>query len=124
MSRSLPLAVLTGRSCGGTMNRDELLQRQGEQGGARLKFIIALVAFAIVIYVGYMYIPVAYDAYYFKDVMQNTVDMAAAQGRDTSWATDQLKKTETDNHVPSKPIIAPPRKAHRIQACVQVTPPN
>src|SRR5438445_12670732 len=93
----------------GTMNRDELLQR-GEQGGARLKFIIALVAFAIVIYAGYMYIPVAYDAYYFKDVMKNTVDMAAAQGRDTSWLTDQLKKTETDYHVPANAIIAPAQK--------------
>src|SRR2546429_3991528 len=122
MIRSLPLAVLTGRSCGGTMNRDELLQR-GEQGGARLKFIIALVAFAIVIYVGYMYIPVAYDAYYFKDVMQNTVDMAAAQGRDISWVTDQLKKTENDYHVPANAIIAPAQKDNRIEVRVQFTRP-
>ena len=105
------------------MNRHEGLQRQSEQGGARMKFIIALVAFAIVIYVGYMYIPVAYDAYYFKDVMQNTVDMAAAQGRDTSWVTDQLKKTETDYHVPANAIIAPAQKDNRIEVRVQFTRP-
>ena len=123
MIRSLPLAVLTQRSCGETMKRDELLQRQGEQGGARLKFIIAMVVFALVIYVGYMYIPVAVDAYYFKDVMQNTVDMAAAQGRDTSWLTDQIKKSETDYHVPANAIIAPAQKDNRIEVRVQFTRP-
>ena|SRR5260370_9638072 len=105
------------------MKRDELLQRQGEQGGARLKFIIALLAFAIVIYVGYMYIPVAVDAYYFKDVMQNTVDMAAAQGRDISWVTDQLKKSETEYHVPANAMITPVQKDNRIEVRVQFTRP-
>src|SRR5437016_9690175 len=43
MIRSLPLAVLTRKSGGETMNKEELLQRQGEEGGARLKFIIVVV---------------------------------------------------------------------------------
>ena len=122
MIRSLPLAVLTGRSCGGTMNRDELLQR-GEQGGARLKFIIALVAFAIVIYVGYMYIPVAFDAYYFKDVMQNKVDVAVTQGYEASWVRDQLVKSGPEYHVPSNAIISPAQKDNRVEVRVQFTRP-
>src|SRR5439155_5458724 len=104
--RSLTLAVLTQRSCGETMKGDELLQREGEQGGARLKFIIAMVVFALVIYVGYMYIPVAVDAYYFKDVMQNKVDVAVTQGYDASWVRDQLVKSEAEYHVPSNAIMS------------------
>src|SRR5436853_4441257 len=105
MIRSLPLAVLTQRSCGETMKRDKLLQKQGEQGGARLKFIIAMVLFALVIYVGYMYVPVAVDAYYFKDVMQNNVDVAVTQGYEASGVREQPGKSEADYLDPSDGII-------------------
>src|SRR2546430_17697983 len=88
-----------------------------------MKFIIAMVTIEIVIYVVYMYIPDAYDVYYFKDVMKNTIDMGAAQGRDTSWVPDQLKKTETDYHVPANAIIAPAQKDNRIEVRVQFTRP-
>src|SRR6266849_733990 len=121
MIRSLPLAVLTRKSGGEIMNRDELLQRQGEQGGARLKFIIAMVVFALVIYVGYMYIPVAFDAYYFKDIMQNKVDVAVTQGYEASWVRDQLVKSEAEYHVPSNATITPAQKDNRIEVRVQFT---
>ena len=105
------------------MNKNELLQRQGEQGGARLKFIIAMVVFALVIYVGYMYIPVAVDAYYFKDVMQNKVDVAVTQGYDASWVRDQLVKSEAEYHVPSNAIISPAKGEPRGSARA-VHPPD
>ena len=62
------------------MNHQTLLHNRGERGDARLKFIIFLAIVVIVGYAGYMYIPVAIDAYYFKDAMQNKVNLAAAQG--------------------------------------------
>ena len=123
MIRSLPLAVLKQRSYGETMNRDELLQRQGEQGGARLKFIIVMVVFVLLIYVGYMYIPIAFDAYYFKDVMQNKVDVAVTQGYEASWVRDQLVKSEAEYHVPSNAVITPAQKDNRVEVRVQFTRP-
>jgi hypothetical protein len=94
-----------------------------ERGGARLKFIIAMTVFAVVVYVGYMYVPVAVDAYYFKDVMQNTVNLAATQGYETNWITDQLSKGKAEYHVPPEAIISPARQDNQMQVRVQFTRP-
>src|SRR2546425_11188717 len=107
----------------GTMNSAELLNKQSEHGGARLKFTIAMVVFALVIYVGYMYIPVAVDSYYFKDVMQNKVDLAAAQGYDSSWVKDQLTKLGPDYHVPPDAVITAGQKENRLEVRVQFIRP-
>ncbi len=105
------------------MNKDRMLKKQGERGGARLKFIIAVVAFAVVVYVGYLYMPVAMDAYYLKDMMQNKVDMAATQGFETAWVKDQLDKSKAEYHVPPEAIITPARNDNRIEVRVQFTRP-
>ena len=106
------------------MNKDRMLKKQGERGGARLKFIIAVAVFAVVVYVGYLYIPVAIDAYYLKDVMQNKVDLAATQGYETAWVKDQLDKSKAEYHVPPEAIITPARSDdNRIQVRVQYTRP-
>src|SRR5260370_10033349 len=97
--------------------------KSNERGGARLKFVIAIAVFAIVIYVGYMYIPVAVDAYYFKDVMQNKVDVAVTQGYEASWVRDQLVKSGAEYHVPSNAIITPAQKNNRVEVRVQFTRP-
>ena len=94
-----------------------------ERGGARLKFIIAITVFAVVVYVGYLYIPVAVDAYSFKDVMQNKVDLAATQGYETTWVTDQLIKSKPEYHVPENAIISPTRQDNQMQVRVQFTRP-
>jgi hypothetical protein len=94
-----------------------------ERGGARLKFIIAITVFALVVYVGYLYVPVAVDAYYFKDVMQNKVDMAATQGYETAWVTDQLSKSKAEYHVPPEAIITPARQDNQMQVRVQFARP-
>jgi hypothetical protein len=105
------------------MNKDRMLKKQGERGGARLKFIIAVVVFAVVVYVGYLYMPVAMDAYYLKDMMQNKVDMAATQGFETAWVKDQLDKSKAEYHVPPEAIITPARNDNRIEVRVQFTRP-
>jgi hypothetical protein len=94
-----------------------------EQGGARLKFIIFMAVFGLILYVGYMYIPVAIDAYYFKDVMQNKVDMAVAQGYDGNWVREQLAKSSPEYHVPPDAVITPSTKENRILVRVQFARP-
>ena len=106
-----------------TMNESFVGTKRSQQGGARLKLIIFLAVFALVVYVGYLYVPVAIDAYYFKDIMQNRVDLAATQGYDTSWVTDQLKKSGAEYHVPTDAIITSAQKESRIEAHVQFTRP-
>ena len=96
---------------------------QNEQGGARLKFIAFIAVFAVILYVGYMYIPVAIDAYYFKDVMQNKVDLAVAQGYDGNWVRDQLAKSGPEYHVPAEAIITPSTKDNRVVVRVQFIRP-
>src|SRR6266513_1663221 len=97
------------------MNQSFFDTRRNERGGARAKFIIAITVFVIVIYAGYMYVPVALDSYYFKDLMQNKVDMAAAQGKNAEWARDQIVKSEPENHVPADAVITPTEQDNRIQ---------
>ena len=94
-----------------------------ERGGARLKFIIAITVFAAVAYTGYLYVPVAVDAYYFKDVMQNKVDLAASQGYEAAWIADQLNKSKAEYHVPQEAIITPGRNDQRMEVRVQFTRP-
>ena len=105
------------------MNKDRMLKQQGERGGARLKFIIAIVAFAVVVYAGYLYLPVALDTYYLKDLMQNKVDLAATQGYETAWVTDQLSKSKAEYHVPPEAIITPARQDNQMQVRVQFIRP-
>jgi hypothetical protein len=94
-----------------------------ERGGARLKFIIAMTIFAVVVYVGYMYVPIAVDAYYFKDAMQNKVNQAAVQGYETTWVTEQLEKSKPEFHVPPEAIITPGRNDTQMTVRVQFTRP-
>jgi hypothetical protein len=105
------------------MKQRVLFAIKGERGGARLKFIIAIAIIAAVLYTGYVYVPVAYEAYQFKDVMQNKVDMAATQGYETGWVKDQISKIAPDYHVPSDAIISPSQHDSRVELRVQFTRP-
>ncbi|HVS81484.1 MAG TPA: hypothetical protein VHE60_07100 [Pyrinomonadaceae bacterium] len=105
------------------MNQQFLFAKQNEQGGARLKFVIAIAVFAIVLYTGYVYVPVAYEAYQFKDVMQNKVDLASTQGYEVGWVKDQLIKSGPDYHVPPDAVITPTQRDNRVEVHVQFTRP-
>jgi len=97
--------------------------RSNERGGATLKFVITVAVLAIVGYVGYLYIPVAYHAYLWKDLMQHYADVASAQGYQPGWAGDQLLKSEAEYEVPSNAIITPAIREQRIEIRVQYTQP-
>ncbi len=97
--------------------------RHGEQGGARLKFLIVVLILCIVAYAGYLYVPVAYRAYTLKDLMQHDVDVASTQGYPVSWVTDQLKKGADEYGIPPNAIITPSQADGRIVVRVQFTMP-
>lgn len=105
------------------MNTHRVSNIHGEQGGARLKLVVFLIIFGVILYAGYLYVPVAVDAYYFKDVMQNMVNQATAEGSSTSWLRDQLVKSEPDYHVPREAVITPTVEDKRIKVRVQFTRP-
>ena len=105
------------------MNTLKSKDRRNEHGGARLKFVVFIIVFAVIIYAAYLYIPVAVDAYYFKDVMQNMVNQATAQGSDPSWVRDQLIKSERDYNVPAEAVITPSIQEKRVIVRVQFTRP-
>ena len=97
--------------------------RTGERGGARLKFIIVMTIIGIVAYIGYMFLPVAYQAYLFKDLMQHDVDVASAQGYPANWVRDQLMKSAPEFGVPSDAVINPVQRDNRIEVNVQYVIP-
>jgi hypothetical protein len=97
--------------------------KSSERGGARLKLIIAILVFAAIGYAAYLYVPVAIDAYYFKDAMQTKVDLAATQGFEPAWIADQLEKSKAEFHVPPEAIITPAKSENRLEVRVQFTRP-
>jgi hypothetical protein len=99
------------------------LPRTSERGSARLKFIIVLAIIAIVAYCGYQFIPVAYQAYQFRDLMQHDVDTAVALGRPTSWIKDQLTKSAAEYGIPADAVITPTQEDNRMEVRVQYTQP-
>lgn len=97
------------------------LHRSSERGAARLKLLIFLLVAGAIAYAMYLYVPVAYHAYLFKDWMQHTVDVASASGYQTTWVNDQLTKSLPEYEVPSDAIITPATRDNRIEVRVQYT---
>ena len=97
--------------------------RPGERGGARFKFIAFVLILGAIGYAGYLYIPVQFDAYRFKDLMQHDADVAATQGYPVTWVSDQLKKNMAEYNVPANAIITPTQQQNRVFVRVQFTRP-
>lgn len=99
------------------------VSRSGERGGARLKFIMVVLVVGIVGYAAYIYVPVAFQAYQFKDLMQHDADVAATQGYPVTWVSDQLTKSLAEYSVPPNAIITPTQQENRVFVRVQFTRP-
>ena len=95
------------------------MQRSGERGSANLKFVIVLAIIVVTAYAGYLYVPVAYQANTFKELMQHYADVAVAQGYPPSWAGEQLMKSAAEYQVPANAIITPAQRDNRIEVRVQ-----
>ena len=105
------------------MNTLKATDLRSEYGGARLKLIVFIVIFAVILYAGYLYIPVAVDAYYYQDIMQNLVNQAAAQGSTPEWLREQLAKNGPDYHVPPNASITAGMQDKRVTVRVQFIRP-
>ncbi|MEO7971286.1 MAG: hypothetical protein ABI698_08305 [bacterium] len=97
--------------------------RTNERGSARLKFIIVMAIIGVLAYIGYMFLPVAYQAYLFKDLMQHNVDVASSQGYPATWVKDQLVKSAPEFGVPADAVINPLQRDNRIEVNVQYVIP-
>ena len=97
--------------------------RKSELGGATFKFVIVMAIIAAVAYAGYQFIPVAYQSYQLKDLMQHNVDTAVALGKPTSWVKEQLEKNSTDYSIPPDALIDPVQHENRMEVRVQFTRP-
>ena len=97
------------------------ISKHGQRGNARLKFILVMAVLAVVAVVGYKFLPVAFQAYQFKDFMQHNVDVAATQGYQTKWVSDQLTKSLGDYGIPQDAVITPNKRENRVEVRVQYT---
>jgi hypothetical protein len=95
------------------------MQRSGERGNASLKFVIVMAILGMSAYAGYLYIPVAYQANLFKDVMQHNADVGAAQGYAPSWVSDQLKKNAPEYEIPENAVFTSALRDNRLEVRVQ-----
>ena len=95
------------------------MQRSGERGSANLKFVIVMAIIVVGAYAGYLYVPVAYQANTFKDLMQHYADVTVAQGYAPSWAEEQLRKSAPEYQVPANAVITSTQRDNRIQVTVQ-----
>jgi len=95
------------------------MQRSGERGSANLKFLIVMVILVATAYAGYLYVPVAFQANTFKDLMQHYADVAVAQGYPPSWAGEQLMKSAPEYQIPANAVITPAQKDNRVEIRVQ-----
>jgi hypothetical protein len=97
------------------------VRRSGELGGARLKFLITMVIIGSIAYTTYLYVPVAYQAYMLKDLMQHNVDVAGSQGYAPNWVAEQLAKVGPEYGLPPTAEITPAQRDNRIEVRVQYT---
>ncbi|HSE17142.1 MAG TPA: hypothetical protein VLB46_08810 [Pyrinomonadaceae bacterium] len=95
------------------------MQRSGERGSANLKFLVVMAVLVVSAYAGYLYVPVAYQANTFKDLMQHYADVAVAQGYAPSWAQEQLMKSAPEYEVPANASITSAQRDNRIEVRVQ-----
>ena len=99
------------------------LPRRSERGGARLKFLIVVAIIGAVAYACFQFIPVAYQAYQLKDLMQHDVDTAVAMGKPASWVKEQLVKSSAEYGIPPDAIITPTLQDNRMEVRVQYSQP-
>ena len=70
-------------------------------------------------YAGYLYVPVAYQANMYKDLMQHYVDVAVSQGYPSSWVAEQLVKSAPEYDIPTNALITPAQRDNRVEVRVQ-----
>ena len=97
-------------------------RRRGEHGGARVNFVIVVFFIALAAYSAYNYVPVAYNAYIYKDFMQETVNKAAYPPvKSNDWVAQQLRAAAKDYDLPEDTDVSVQNENGRIAARVTYT---
>lgn len=99
------------------------MRRSSERGSARLQFLIVMVVIVTCGYLGYLYIPVAYTAHNYKNLMQHYADVAGSSGFTPAWAGEQLVKSGPEYSVPPNAVVTPVQRDSRIEIRVQFVRP-
>jgi hypothetical protein len=98
--------------------------RRGECGGARFNLVVVVVVIGLAAYSAYNYAPVAYDAYLYKDFMQETVNKAAYPPvKSNDWVAKQLRAAGKEYGLPADADIKVENEDGRIAARVTYTRP-
>lgn len=98
-------------------------RRSTERGSANLKFLIVMAIIGSCTYAGYLYVPIAYRAHTFKELMQHYVDVAAAEGQKPEWVAEQLVKNFGEYDVPPDAAVTHAKRENRIEVRVQFVKP-
>jgi hypothetical protein len=99
-------------------------RRWNERGASRLSFLVIVLALAAVAYVAYQLVPLYYNASLYKVYMKDTVDKAAATGKDPEWVKTQLRSTGAEEYgVPPTAVVESNIGDGRINARVRYTRP-
>ncbi|HEX8146333.1 MAG TPA: hypothetical protein VF591_03940 [Pyrinomonadaceae bacterium] len=98
--------------------------RRGERGGARFNFVVVVVVIGLAAYSAYNYVPVAYNAYLYKDLMQETVNKAAYPPvKSNDWVAQQLRAAAREYDLPEDADFRVQNENGRISARVTFTRP-
>ena len=99
------------------------MRRLSERGAGRFQFLVVMTIIIATAYAGYLYVPVAFHAHTYKDLMQHYADVSATQGYPPSWAGEQLLKNAAEYDIPSTAVITPVKRDDRIEVRVQYIQP-
>lgn len=105
--------------------RDETFRarRATEHGGSRFNFLITVAVIAIVAYVGYQYVPVAYQASKLKISMQDALDKAVVTDKNAAWAEDQIRRSLPLYGAPPNALVTVANREARLEAHVEYSVP-
>ncbi|HXC72193.1 MAG TPA: hypothetical protein VN644_19565 [Pyrinomonadaceae bacterium] len=95
------------------------MRTSSERGSANLKFLVVMALLVAIAYSGYLYVPVAYNAKAYTDLMQHYADLAAGTGQSAAWITEQLAKNGPEYDVPPDAVITCALKDSRMEIHVQ-----
>jgi hypothetical protein len=106
------------------MSVAEHVRRRDERGGSRFNLVVVVLLIGLAAYSAYNYAPVAYNAYLYKDFMQETVNKAAyPPAKSSDWIAQQLRAAGKEYGVPDDAAIKVQNEDGRIAARVTWTRP-
>lgn len=99
------------------------LEKSEERGGSRFNFMVVALILLALGFAGYGYVPVAFRAYQYKDLMKQDVDRAAALGKPAEDLKKQLLADGKEYGVPPDAAITIQQHEGRMEARVQFVQP-